>query len=183
MKGVPPLFRVWGSVKLCGLGMGGHFHEVFLFPTLSLLASCFPAFGVTAISRPSCSSHRSSRTEDYLPSSCFQKGFKDFIPLLFHKRKGSCCPILDLKALNVFIQYQKFNMDSTRPVIVSLYWGPFLASLVIKAAYLNVPVSSTSAIAIASDCLSHPLALLCSQVLLCYAPRSSPLWDIWTSTF
>lgn len=52
--------------------------------------------------------------------------------------KGAICPILDLKALNVFFKAQKFGIEFTRSVMATLYQEDFLASVDFKDMYLHV---------------------------------------------
>lgn len=49
--------------------------------------------------------------------------------------------ILILKALGYFVQALKFGMESICLLVASLHQGDFLASIVIKDAYLHVPMS------------------------------------------
>ncbi|XP_044151545.1 nuclear pore complex protein Nup155 [Bufo gargarizans] len=69
--------------------------------------------------------------------------FRGFYSNLFTvpKKDGSLRPILDLKALNLFVRVRHFRMESLRSVIASLELGEFLSSIDIQDAYLHVPIA------------------------------------------
>jgi hypothetical protein len=56
------------------------------------------------------------------------------------KRDGGFRPILNLKPLNQFVQYQKFRMETHIQVLQYLRRGDWLASLDLKDAYLHIPI-------------------------------------------
>ena len=60
---------------------------------------------------------------------------------LVAKKDGGWRPILNLKRLNQYMSYQRFKMESLRPIIASVPPGVFMASLDLKDAYLHVPVN------------------------------------------
>lgn len=56
------------------------------------------------------------------------------------KLNGEVRPVLDLKALNQFLNIQTFRMELINSVITSQRRGEYLASIDIKDAYLYVPI-------------------------------------------
>jgi hypothetical protein len=56
------------------------------------------------------------------------------------KRDGGLRPVLNLKPLNEYITYKKFNMETPASIFSNLRQGMWLASIDLTDAYLHIPI-------------------------------------------
>ena len=60
------------------------------------------------------------------------------------KASGSWRPIIDLSCLNRFVRFSKFHMGTPQLVLRPVRLGDWMVSLVLKDAYLQIPVHPES---------------------------------------
>ena len=60
------------------------------------------------------------------------------------KTSGSWRPVIDLSALNLFVDVSHFRMETIQSVLLSVHQGDWMASIDLKEAYLQVPVHPDS---------------------------------------
>lgn len=63
---------------------------------------------------------------------------------LVTKASGGWRPVLDVSALNVFVQKTKFSMETTQSVLASLHQGDWMVSIDLQDAYFHVPIHPAS---------------------------------------
>ena len=70
-------------------------------------------------------------------------GFYSHLFLVW-KTSGSWRPVIDLSALNLFMDVSHFQMETIQSVLLSVRQGDWMASIDLKEAYLQVPVHPES---------------------------------------
>ena len=60
------------------------------------------------------------------------------------KTSGSWRPVIDLSTLNLYVDVSHFRMETIQSVLLSVRQGDWMASIDLKAAYLQVPVHPDS---------------------------------------
>ncbi|XP_068214541.1 uncharacterized protein [Palaemon carinicauda] len=60
------------------------------------------------------------------------------------KSSGGWRPVLDVSALNLFVQKTKFNMETARSVLESLHQGDWMVSLDMQEAYFHILIHQNS---------------------------------------
>ena len=85
---------------------------------------------------------------DFLDKGIFEKAYHsepEFISNVFtrEKRDGSRRVILNVSALNPFIEYHHFKMDTIETVIGLMRYNCYMASLDLSNAYFSVPVATS----------------------------------------
>ncbi|XP_066962241.1 uncharacterized protein [Macrobrachium rosenbergii] len=63
---------------------------------------------------------------------------------LVTKASGGWRPVLDVSALNVFVQKTKFSMETKQSVLASLHQGDWMVSIDLQDAYFHVPIHPDS---------------------------------------
>ncbi|XP_064111450.1 uncharacterized protein LOC135218938 [Macrobrachium nipponense] len=63
---------------------------------------------------------------------------------LVPKASGGWRPVLDVSALNVFVEKTKFTMETTQSVLAAVRPGDWMVSLNLQDAYFHIPIHPTS---------------------------------------
>ena len=72
------------------------------------------------------------------------KGFYSSLLFLVPKKDGGQCPVINLKALNHFVQKQHFKVDSIHDLKDLLMSKDWLAKVYLKDAFFTMPISMHS---------------------------------------
>lgn len=100
----------------------------------------------------------SSGAEGQPHSKCGRLVLRVLLVFIAPKPKTVKCPILDLKALKVFIQSQKFFMESTNSAIAFPYQGDYHEYLIACPHFSNTSV-------IFLLCFGFPALLVCGPTI------------------